>query len=224
MRRRDSCARVGEWRGTDSSDRLRGLRHPVIPAISEEEGEGGERRNWGDPYFSEGTLLRLLFQLVRSHTFFLLGLTMVMNHMVNADLLSLPYPLLIFCYALLETPEPVSRPSLLTPLPSSPLPLPPPPRPFSPSFSSFPPILRPSFPSSPSLTLSLLSPPLLSFPHPSSPVPSPPLGPSLLPSGALLQCNDHPRQADLPATALLWLPRLRASLRIRRRRFSRLLP
>lgn len=224
MRRRDSCAKLGEGRGTDSSDRLRGLRHPVIPAISEGEGEGGERRNWGDPYFSEGTLLRLLFQLVRSHTFFLLGLTMVMNHMVNADLLSLPYPLLIFCYAILETPEPVSRPSLLTPLPSSPLPLPP----SSALLSSFlfSPLPFPTPRSPPLFPLPFLCCRLLSSHFPTCPLlsPPPPLGSSLLPSGALLQCNGHPRQADLPAAALLWLPRLRASLRIRGRRLSRLLP
>jgi len=58
--------------------------------------------------FGQGSLLRLLFQVTLSHSLLWLWISMVAAHLVNGDLLSLPYPLIVFCYGILESPGPVS--------------------------------------------------------------------------------------------------------------------
>ena len=49
---------------------------------------------------------KLLLQVVLSHTLEYVWLTMLIVHMINGDLLSLPYPLAVFLYGLLESPQP----------------------------------------------------------------------------------------------------------------------
>ena len=54
-------------------------------------------------------MLSLLLQVALSHTFPLVGLTMILNHAVNANYLSLVYPISLLLYAALDSPRPAAR-------------------------------------------------------------------------------------------------------------------
>ena len=54
-------------------------------------------------------VVQQLYQTLLSHTLSYVWLAMVLNHLLNHSILSLPFPLLLFTYGVLETPEPSRR-------------------------------------------------------------------------------------------------------------------
>ena len=112
-----------QWLGENLVESLTASRDPVLfptkaspwhaavraTSMASPLGEASRQQMPDAPQVSCKLLLHLVGQVIASNTFWLLGLMMIVNHAINANIISMVFPLSLLLYGAIDSPRPSSK-------------------------------------------------------------------------------------------------------------------